>query len=79
MRNKFTVQEREQFGAKGIQVEWRNGTHWHSGVTVGSIRVSSADYELVGVRHTGRNTMTVAPGDRIEVGPTAIRLPLEDQ
>lgn len=77
-RQRFTKDEKAAF-QPGTAVEWQNGAHWHPGVVVDA---PNQDAEFgwwrMGVKHTGRQTATIAPGQYIESRPGKVRLPAAD-
>jgi hypothetical protein len=65
-RQRFTKEEKAAFTV-GAHIEWQNGGHWHPG----------EDRQLgtwhVGIRHTGRRTATLHPGQYITGSPGKVR------
>jgi hypothetical protein len=77
MRKRFTRDEKAAFLTPGTDVEWRNGSHWHPGTIMNlGLRVSDGWQCIPLINHA--DTRTVSPGQRIDAGPTFIRLPRKE-
>lgn len=75
-RKRFTADEKAAFTV-GAAVEWQNGSHWHPAeITDGPSQDRMSGWWRVTVRHTGRRTDTIAPGQSVECLPGKVRLPI---